>query len=840
MAPTHYQAYNHGGAPSAHRKDHTRRHEGTTCPTPLHYHAPTATAAVHAHRPHTLRTLRTGNASQHRLRAQANIAPERPALDFKAIRMHCLADSPDLPDSRIDPRPEAFAPHRTKHWPTEASCLPTHIADIYHRVRLTGLPNAAAARIPVPSGLDIPEWEARLTSTREHKQLVDMLRYGFPLGYMGPISADSGRDNHNSVQIHPEAIRDYKEIECGAMYGPYNTPPFSPWFHISPLMTREKSDPTKRRVITDMSFPREKSVNAFIIKNTAMGDTRLHTLPTVDTFTKELRAIRSQAYMFTMDISRAYKNFRTCPLDWPLLGARWHAKYYLDISVPFGARGSSCHVQRVAEAVVYMLRAQGIRATMYLDDLIVVAPDRATCQNQFQTTRELFATLGLPEAEEKTQNPARKVRWLGIDISAQHMTLTIPRDKLQATIRLVNKCMKKVNITRKQLQSLLGKLLHLSKCVQPARIFVGRLLDALRSMRTNTTPMTNEMQADLAWFPQFASGWNGVALIPPTHPHRVIEVDACMGGIGGADDTRAYAMRLPQQHHAHKHSINHLEALNVIIALHTFIRDDDEGGHVRVMCDNQAAVHVLTSGRGQDPCLINAARAAWMLQAVRQVKVSFGHIAGTENKLADALSRAHISNAHQNIATEMCIQRHLKPINPCLLAYRQHDYDCAHRSTQDETQAGSHTATGTSPGPGHMGQLQGGHQQVQEVLHHIQHPTALPNIHGRTMLDRRAVGPTVPIIGGEHYLPPEDVPASQPRPTRPAGGHQSKVGHGRTQAVESAQAEVNEPRTSEHHKGSRPRTKPYKQGASSRLRRASNVLHGRQTVRGSTEISYGL
>ena len=68
-------------------------------------------------------------------------------------------------------------------------------------------------------------------------------------------------------------------------------------------MTREKADPTKRRIITDMSYPAKQSVNAYIMKNTALGDIREHTLPTVDQFTHELCAYGGNSFTLTMDIS---------------------------------------------------------------------------------------------------------------------------------------------------------------------------------------------------------------------------------------------------------------------------------------------------------------------------------------------------------------------------------------------------------------------------------------------------------------------------------------------------------------------------------------------------------
>ena len=86
------------------------------------------------------------------------------------------------------------------------------------------------------------------------------------------------------------------------------------------------------------------------------------------------------------------------------------------------------------------------------------------------------------------------------------MTLSVPLDKLYATIRNVYNVIKANSVTKMQLQSILGKLFHIVKCVLPARIFVGCLLDSLRAMRTDRTPVTDEMRAHLSWFLQFAHG----------------------------------------------------------------------------------------------------------------------------------------------------------------------------------------------------------------------------------------------------------------------------------------------------------------------------------------------
>lgn len=82
----------------------------------------------------------------------------------------------------------------------------------------------------------------------------------------------------------------------------------------------------------------------------------------------------------------------------------------------------------------------------------------------------------------------------------------------------------------------------MAKCVRPARLFVARLLDALRAMTRMYTKVTPDMKKDLLWFQEYMAQWNGINLIPNTQFDANIVVDACGSGIGGSDGVRAYAL----------------------------------------------------------------------------------------------------------------------------------------------------------------------------------------------------------------------------------------------------------------------------------------------------------
>ena len=251
-------------------------------------------------------------------------------------------------------------------------------------------------------------------------------------------------------------------------------------------MTRPRAYPAQQRIITDLTYPKITSVNACIRKNTVMGVANTHSLPTVDALVDRILQLGPGAFMFTIDVTCAYKNFKSCHFDWPLLAIKWKKSYYLDITMPFDARASSGHMQRVADAIVAIFAKKNIIAHMYLDDLVVVALTEGEAAAQYHVMKELLAELGLPEALDKAQPPTTCIKWLGINVDLLAGTLTVPDDKVKATRsklkaarsklkaarsklkaarNMVEATIKRRSITGKQLQAIIGKLLHVAKCV---------------------------------------------------------------------------------------------------------------------------------------------------------------------------------------------------------------------------------------------------------------------------------------------------------------------------------------------------------------------------------------
>ncbi len=62
------------------------------------------------------------------------------------------------------------------------------------------------------------------------------------------------------------------------------------------------------------------------------------------------------------------------------------------------------------------------------------------------------------------------------------MTMSVTQERLSEIRQLVVNWLHRVSATRKQLESLIGKLLFVAKFILPDMLFIARLLDVLRGL----------------------------------------------------------------------------------------------------------------------------------------------------------------------------------------------------------------------------------------------------------------------------------------------------------------------------------------------------------------------
>ena len=465
-------------------------------------------------------------------------------LDFNAIRQACEADKA-MDDIPVDLQKHAkYKSHFWPNWTIDDEAY-DEMNYTYTIIKESGLPNCIGEKIQLPTKLKLHNWEKYLKG-EQYEELLDCLRFGWPLGYNGPISTHDYLDNHPSANDYPNDVDEFikSELELGAIIGPFDRCPFE-FSRVAPLMSQEKTSSSKRRIISDLKFPLESSVNAFIAKNTILGKTREHRLPTYDDVIRNIDCDINDYYVHSIDIKNAYKNFNICPYEWPLLTIRWRKRYYIEKAVPFGARNSSYSMQCIANAILDILKTMDITAWMYLDDLLILSRGHHQAQMQSAKVHQLFEDLGLPTVREKNSPPAKSIIWLGIYFDVQYFTLSVPSKKLQELITYADIITNRQYVTRKQMQSVVGRIMHISKCIIPARLFSSRLLAAMRAAQHDRIEITDSVRKDLDWFRAFAYHWNGTSIINKRNPVATIYIYTEAEYMMATDGAEFYYINIP-------------------------------------------------------------------------------------------------------------------------------------------------------------------------------------------------------------------------------------------------------------------------------------------------------
>ena len=495
---------------------------------------------------------------------------------------------------------------------------------IHEIVRSTNKPNFMQARFPVDSQLNVHAWEKHLQGYWD-RQLIHLIRFGFPLDYNRSCELIHEQGNHKSATEFPNDVNAYIEEEkkYNALLGPFDRHPI-PSGHCSPFMTRAKPNSDRRRIIIDLSWPIGASVNAGIDKTSYLGSTFSLNFPTVDDITRHLKSIGRGAFLYKVDVSRAFRHVKIDPGDYDLLGLEWQG-VYVDTCIPFGTRHGSQIFQRLSDAVRYMMRQKGYVMVDYIDDYVGMGVPSVAWAS-YNALTELMAELGLTISEKKLVPPSTQVTCLGVLIDTVKGTLAIPPEKLQDITQAVRHWLGKDVASKRQLQSILGLLLYVHKCVKPARIFLNRMLDLLRSCHgCQKIKLTSNFKRDLRWFAKFLPTYNGISLYDHKQVDVTLELDACLTGFGGRSGNFVY--HLPIQRGFRNWTIVHLEMINILLATRLF-KFQWASKKVLIRCDNEAVVTVLKSGKTKDPYLAACARNIWFESALADIDLQYAHIRG--------------------------------------------------------------------------------------------------------------------------------------------------------------------------------------------------------------------
>ena len=197
------------------------------------------------------------------------------------------------------------------------------------------------------------------------------------------------------------------------------------------------------------------------------------------------------------------------------------------------------------------------------------------------------------------------------------------------------------------MQSILGKLLWVSKAVRFSRVFVSRIIAEVRKLKSQSDKviLSHEIKKDFLWWDTYLKEFSGVEFIPNLVSSTNVFGDACVDG-GGAwnEDAHKYFSFPFPRYMCSADTPIHIKEFIIVILIVWQWGSNWTGRKVRIFCDNDAVC---------DTCVFQKPKDIKLQQLLREFlfwtcKYNFFPIVekiGTkENCIADFLSRVHVQS----------------------------------------------------------------------------------------------------------------------------------------------------------------------------------------------------
>ena len=287
----------------------------------------------------------------------------------------------------------------------------------------------------------------------------------------------------------------------------------------------------------------------------------------------------------------------------------------------------------------------------YLDDFAGASPPEfgpgpSPSKADFSRILELCKVLGIPLASDKTEFPSTLMIFLGFLIDTVNLTVSLPEEKRLSYLESIAKVMGKRSILCSELESLIGKLMHATEVIPIGRAFFRSLYDKVerrpKHIRSKTwISLGADERLNLRWWQDLLRSWNGISLMRFVDWRPVFDLElasdaALTDGYGIVVGNEWIAGKWPED--APK-NIAILEAIPLVL-VSLIWGYKWKGKCILFHTDNMAVKLSATSLLPKDPHLVFLMRELAMNSVRYDFRFEVEHVPGTDNTLADLLSRS--------------------------------------------------------------------------------------------------------------------------------------------------------------------------------------------------------
>ncbi len=495
--------------------------------------------------------------------------------------------------------------------------------------------------------LNIEFWKKHLANydPKITAEIIQDIECGVPIRYTGP-RYQFIQKNWPSAFKHKGQIDELVEeyLALGRVEGPLD--PIPQQFHSSPLGAIPKRNTSKIRLIHDLSYPPGRATNDSIPQEYCSVS-----YSSVQHAVDMIQSIGAPVYMAKTDLKSAYHHITIKPEDRNLLGFSWpdaqgNLRQYRWSVLPFGLSQACATFERFSTALEHMCIERGACSTTthYIDDLLTLATSIGECQYSLEVIMETCRLAGFTIQDEKTVYPIQVIEFLGIIIDSINQQLRISQSRLKDITDELKDWLKKDTATKREVLSIVGKLIFCSHVVKDGGIFVRRLIQLSKRPKRlfHKVKISNQAKEDIKWWLRCIESNNGVAWFKEPFDMSkalVLFTDASnlAAGIAFENSWTIVPFEGDWQWVTRK-SIQYRELLAVLVAISTHA--DRLANHsVAMHIDNESMCYALTSAKSKDASIMSLIRAIYYYVTKYSIIYKAFHLFTDQNVLADALSR---------------------------------------------------------------------------------------------------------------------------------------------------------------------------------------------------------
>ena len=182
-------------------------------------------------------------------------------------------------------------------------------------------------------------------------------------------------------------------------------------------------------------------------------------------------AIRSQEWAVSIDIRDTYLHVPMHQAVRKYLRFVVNKKVYQFTCLPFGLATSPREFTKLLRPVVSLLRQQGVKLHVYLDDWLIRADTPEEAQLHSQTTIKVLQFFGwIINFKKSDLTPSQDFQFIGMQFNTRRFTVA-PLPKMRIKVQSVlQHWMANPNITARDLHRLLGMLVFMASLVRRGRL----------------------------------------------------------------------------------------------------------------------------------------------------------------------------------------------------------------------------------------------------------------------------------------------------------------------------------------------------------------------------------